>query len=133
MFVDESQETIVLFSKATEHANCPKKAKAFRVENYWSVMTMKPFTTSDQPGVEFSLTGFENPGLSLPSYITSWIAIQAMPEFFSNLRKTCLDRRKWKSTGSSQGKSGSNSSQQQPSYLETPSHYSSQTSHQNYA
>lgn len=58
-----NDDVIVLFSKSTEHSNYPKKSKAFRVENYWSVMTIKPFTSGDQPGIEFSLTAFENPGL----------------------------------------------------------------------
>ena len=47
-------------------------------------------------GIEFSLTAFENPGLSLPSSITTWVALRAMPEFMGNLRKACLDMRKWK-------------------------------------
>ena len=115
---DENEEIIVMFTKSTEHANCPKKSKAFRVENYWSVLTLKPFTTSDQPGVEFSLTGFENPGLSLPSYITTWVAIQGMPDFFTNLRKACLERRKWQKKPNSNLNHG-----KEPSYLETPKHY----------
>ena len=117
---DKKEEIFVLFTKSTDHASCPKKSKAFRVENYWSVLTIKPFTTSDQPGVEFSLTGFENPGVSLPSYITTWVAIQGMPDFFTNLRKACLERRKWTKKGS-----GSNLSTagKEPSYLETPKHY----------
>ena len=35
----------MIFSKSTQHTNCPKKTKAFRVENYWSVLTIKPFTS----------------------------------------------------------------------------------------
>jgi hypothetical protein len=29
----------------------------------------------DQPGVEFSLTYFDNPGLSIPSAFASWVAM----------------------------------------------------------
>ena len=39
------EEAFVIFSKSTQHTNCPKKTKAFRVENYWSVLTIKPFTS----------------------------------------------------------------------------------------
>jgi len=116
------EEAFVIFSKSTQHTNCPKKTKAFRVENYWSVLTIKPFTSGDQNGLEFSLTGFENPGISLPSAITTWIAIQGMPDFFTNLRKACLERRKWLKKGSSS--LNLPSAGKEPSYLETPRHYS---------
>ncbi len=115
--------------QSTDHPSCPKKAKAHRVENYWSVLTIKPTTTSDQPGLEFSLTGFENPGLSLPSYVTTWVAIQAMPEFFTNLRKACVERRKWLKKSSS----SSNSNPKEPSYLETPKHHYANEGSRNYA
>lgn len=129
VFKENGQEIIVLFTKSTQHSNCPKKAKAFRVENYWSVLTIKPLTTSDQPGVEFSLTGFENPGLSLPSYITTWVAIHAMPEFFTNLRLACFERRKWLK----KPKEYSTVHREPPSYLETPKHYNEHAHNRNYA
>ena len=74
-------------SKSVEHPTAPKKSKNFRVEGYWSVMTVKPTKSWDEPGLEFSLTAFENPGISLPSTITTWVAIRGMPEFMTNLRK----------------------------------------------
>jgi len=77
-------DKIVVYSKSTEHPTCPPKSKTFRVEDYWyflswknsltsqflkyfktnfrSVLTIKPFTSFDQLGIEFSLTAFENPG-----------------------------------------------------------------------
>ena len=47
VFKDETgqEEAFVMFTKSTQHVNCPKKTKAFRVENYWSVLTIKPFTS----------------------------------------------------------------------------------------
>ena len=74
-------------SKSVEHPAAPKKSKNFRVEGYWSVMTVKPTKSWDEPGLEFSLTAFENPGVSLPASITTWVAIRGMPEFMTNLRK----------------------------------------------
>ena len=125
-----NDDVIVIFSKSAEHSNYPKKAKAVRVENYWAVMTIKPFTSADQPGIEFSLTAFENPGLSLPSSITTWVAIRGMPDFMSNLRKACLERRKWlKNPATSSSKSNS----KEPTYLETPKHYHENSNNANYA
>ena len=125
-----NDDVIVIFSKSAEHSNYPKKTKAVRVENYWAVMTIKPFTSADQPGIEFSLTAFENPGLSLPSSITTWVAIRGMPDFMSNLRKACLERRKWlKNPATSSSKSNS----KEPTYLETPKHYHESSNNANYA
>ena len=59
-------EVAVIYSKSTTHPTAPKKAKNFRVEDYWSVMTVRPTQGWNEPGLEFSLTAFENPGLRLP-------------------------------------------------------------------
>ena len=139
VFTDEAgnDDVIVIFSKSSEHSNYPKKSKCFRIENYVSVMTVKPFTSGDQPGLEFSLTAFENPGVSLPTSITTWVAIRGMPEFMTNLRLACLERRKWLKNNNNnqqiQSSSGSGkiSSANEPSYLETPKHYRSDNSSSN--
>ena len=135
VFTDEAgnDDVIVIFSKSSEHSNYPKKSKCFRIENYVSVMTVKPFTSGDQPGLEFSLTAFENPGVSLPSSITTWVAIRGMPEFMTNLRLACLERRKWMKNNNSNKIQTSSSGSGQPSYLETPKHYHSDNSNANYA
>jgi len=143
VFTDEAgnDDVIVIFSKSSEHSNYPKKSKCFRIENYVSVMTVKPFTSGDQPGLEFSLTAFENPGVSLPTSITTWVAIRGMPEFMTNLRLACLERRKWmKNNNSNKIQTSSSGSGQkissagsEPSYLETPKHYRSDNSNANYA
>ena len=95
----QDQEQIgVVYSKSVEHPTCPKKTKNFRVEGYWSVMTVKPSKSWNDPGLEFSLTAFENPGVSLPSSITTWVAIRGMPEFMTNLRKVgifILKQKNW--------------------------------------
>lgn len=128
---DGNEEAIVLFTKSTQHRNCPKKSKAFRVEDYWSVLTIKPFTSCDENGIEFSVTAFENPGLSLPSYITTWVAIRAMPELMENLRQACKNRRKWlKSSDRSSTLKGPS---KEPSYLETPKNYAEDRKTTHYA
>ena len=128
-----NEEAIVLFTKSTEHSNCPKKSKCFRVENYWSVISIRPLTTCDQQGIEFVMTGFENPGLSLPSSITTWVAVQAMPDYIQNLRKACIERRQWlKKSVPAKSPNLSSTAGNEPSYLETPRQYASDQS-ANYA
>jgi hypothetical protein len=92
------------------------------VADYWSVMTIKPFRDFDKLGIEFSLTAFENPGLSLPASVTTWVAIRAMPEFMANLRRACLELRKWKSHLGDRPKL-SGSLAKEPSYMETPQYH----------
>lgn len=132
VFDDEKDKAIVVYTRSTEHPSCPEKPKNFRVKDYWSVMVIKPFTNLNENGIEFSLTAFENPGLSLPSSITTWVAIRGMPEFMENLRKACFQMRKWKikeesdSNQNSTSKSGHKTEREEPSYMETPIQYSSQ-------
>jgi len=132
---DEEEKKIVVYTRPTTNPSCPEKPKNFRVKDYWSVMVIKPFKELDEVGIEFSLTAFENPGLSLPSSITTWVAIRGMPEFMENLRKACFEMRKWKdsdenknsSSNSSSSKFGTKTSIEEPSYMETPVQYSSQS------
>ena len=132
VFDDEKEKAIVVYTRSTEHPSCPEKPKNFRVKDYWSVMVIKPFTELNENGIEFSLTAFENPGLSLPSSITTWVAIRGMPEFMENLRKACFQMRKWKSKEesdpihSSTANLGLKPGKEEPSYMETPVQYSSQ-------
>ena len=113
---------IVVYSKSTDHSAYREKSKTVRVEDYVSVLTIRPFDSFEKPGIEFSLTAFENPGLSLPSSITTWVALRAMPEFMANLRRACLEMRKWKA----QQKTSASSDQpvqdhKEPPHIETPS------------
>jgi len=92
--VDPATGTMLVVSRSTEHSACPSKKKVWRVQDYESVLTIRPHTTSDKPGIEFCLTGFENPGVQLPEAIITYIAIRGMPEFMMNLRESCLKLRK---------------------------------------
>ena len=40
-----------------------------------------------KPGIEFSLTYFDDPGANLPSSLQAWVAGQGMPEFLGKMRK----------------------------------------------
>jgi len=92
--VDPESGTMVVISRSTEHPACPSKRKVWRVKDYKSIMTIRPHTSSDKPGLEFSITGFENPGVQLPEAIITWVAIRGMPEFMMNLREACIKLRK---------------------------------------
>ncbi|CAH0558641.1 unnamed protein product [Brassicogethes aeneus] len=85
--VDESTSTLVILSKSTVHSKYPKRTDTYRVEDYWSRMVIKPYTEIDKPGVEFCLTYYDNPGVNIPSSVTNWVAMRAMPDFLDRLRE----------------------------------------------
>lgn len=96
-----SFQKVVMISRSTFNSACPEKSCNFRVRDFSSVMTLQPLLQDRQQhrpepscGVEFSITATEDPGLSLPSYITTWVAIRAMPEYMANLRAACLELRR---------------------------------------
>lgn len=90
---DSNSGTFLVLSKSVDHPKCPVKKKTWRVQDYFSVLVVKPHTTSDKPGLEFCLTGYENPGLQLPEAIITYVAVRGMPEFMINLRAACLKLR----------------------------------------
>ena len=51
---------MVISSRTTRHAGCPTAKKNWRVQDYQSVMAVRPTNRPDKPGVEFSLTGLVN-------------------------------------------------------------------------
>ena len=63
---------IVVSSRTTQHHKCPVTNKNWRVEDYQSVMAVRPPLPPDKPGVEFSVTAFEDPGVTLPDTIVNW-------------------------------------------------------------
>lgn len=84
--VDPAQRTVMLLSKGTEHPDYPAKSNKFRVSDYWSSMVIKPYTEINKPGIEFSLTYYDNPGVNIPASVTAWVAYRAMPDFLTRLR-----------------------------------------------
>lgn len=99
--VDHAAKTIIIANRITEHENYPIKSDKFRVIDYWSNMVVKPYTDYDKPGIEFALTYYENSGVNIPSTVTSWVAMKAMPEYLAKLREATRDYEKFcKSVGS---------------------------------
>lgn len=58
-------------------------------------MVIKPYSDINKPGIEFGLTYYDNPGISIPDAITSWVAMKAMPEFLKRLRQAAKEYKKY--------------------------------------
>jgi hypothetical protein len=84
-FVDLKRNLILIANKSTKHPNCPIKPGLQRVKEYWSFMVIKPTRSFEEPGLEFILTYFDNPGVRIPKYVTSWVAQRQMPDFIDKL------------------------------------------------
>ncbi|KFB46952.1 AGAP004792-PB-like protein [Anopheles sinensis] len=95
-FVDRNRRVIMIVNKSVEHPKCPAKAHTQRVHEYWSYMVIKPTTSFNKPGVSFVLTYFDNPGLSIPKYITTWVAKKQMPDFLQQLHQATVNYAKAK-------------------------------------
>lgn len=91
-FVDRSRKVIVIVNKSVQHPKCPEKPSNQRVNEYWSYMVIKPSSgTFSKPGLSFILTYFDNPGLSIPKYITNWVAKKQMPDFLGQLHQATVN------------------------------------------
>ena len=58
-----------------------------RVTTYWSYMVIRPYKEFHQPGIEFGLTYFDDPGVNIPSAVTSWVAMTGLPDFLIRMRE----------------------------------------------
>ncbi|XP_072388538.1 stAR-related lipid transfer protein 7, mitochondrial-like isoform X1 [Diabrotica undecimpunctata] len=86
--VDNTLNTIFILNRSTEHPKFPKYAEKYRIDDYWSCMVIKPYDGDmTKPGIQFVLTYYDNPGVSIPSSVTTWVAMRAMPEFLEKLRE----------------------------------------------
>lgn len=111
---DPETGTVMVLSKSVDHPKCPNNKRTWRVKDYFSTLIVKPHTTSDKPGLEFCLTGYEDPGLQLPESIITWVAVRGMPEFMINLRAACLKLREQQQLTSNQCKKEPESVKESP-------------------
>lgn len=93
--IDHETNTLYIMNKTIEHGKFPKYPEKYRVEDYWSVMVIRPYTDMSKPGIEFSLTYFDNPGVNIPASVTNWVAMRAMPDFLDRLRKATVEYRQY--------------------------------------
>lgn len=86
--IDTSEQVIVITNKIVEHPKVPENPKKFRVKDYECNMVIRPMGKGfDQPGVKFCVTYYDNPGLSIPGPVQTWVATSAMPDFLARLRE----------------------------------------------
>ncbi|XP_033308228.1 stAR-related lipid transfer protein 7, mitochondrial-like isoform X1 [Bombus bifarius] len=95
--MDKEKQLIVIISKVTEHPNAPAKPGIYRVTTYWSYMVIRPYTELHQPGIEFGLTYFDDPGVNIPSAITAWVAMSGLPDFLIRMRQASKNYQNYKS------------------------------------
>lgn len=93
--IDKETNTLYIMSRSTEHPDFPKFSKNYRIEDYWSIMVIRPYSDMNKPGIQFSLTYFDNPGVNIPSSVANWITKSVMPDFLKRLRKAVLDYQKY--------------------------------------
>lgn len=89
-YKDEVNQVIIVMNKSTEHPLYPPTSAKARVTEYWSYMVIKAKNNMDEPGMEFSLTYYDNPGIALPSALSLWVTVQGMPEYLKRLRIEAL-------------------------------------------
>ncbi|KZC10567.1 PREDICTED: stAR-related lipid transfer protein 7, mitochondrial-like [Dufourea novaeangliae] len=94
--VDTERRLIIIISKGTEHPSAPTKPGVYRVATYWSYMVIRPYTEFHQPGIEFGLTYFDNPGVNIPSAITAWVAMTGLPDFLIRMREASKNYQSYK-------------------------------------
>lgn len=90
-FIDRQKNVIIIVNKSVEHPCCPLRPHNQRVQDYWSYMVIKPDTTFKKPGLEFVLTYYDNPGVSIPPAITSYVAQRQMPDFLDKLHRATIE------------------------------------------
>lgn len=55
-------------------------------------MVIRPTSNSFKtPGVEYALTYFDNPGIVMPSAVTSWVAQKQMPDFLNKMHLATIE------------------------------------------
>ncbi|KAL1122924.1 hypothetical protein AAG570_003249 [Ranatra chinensis] len=109
--IDVERKQMTVLNKSTEHADIPQYHNKTRIQEYWSHMVIRPLVDFDKPGIEFSLTYFDNPGAALPTAITLWISatgeifisscsiiISSVPSLLSAVKSLSIGSRKLNAT-----------------------------------
>nr|XP_012146914.1 PREDICTED: stAR-related lipid transfer protein 7, mitochondrial-like isoform X1 [Megachile rotundata] len=94
--VDKEKRLIIIINKVTEHPSVPVKSGVYRVTTYWSYMVIRPYTEFHQPGIEFGLTYFDDPGVNIPSAVTAWVAMSGLPNFLIRMRHASKNYQSYK-------------------------------------
>ncbi|XP_015592069.1 stAR-related lipid transfer protein 7, mitochondrial [Cephus cinctus] len=92
--LNKNQGLIIIVSKGTDHPKAPKRTDTHRVTSYWSYMVIRPYKDFDEPGIEFCLTYFDDPGIHIPSAVTAWVSMSGLPNFLCRMRQAARDYHK---------------------------------------
>lgn len=87
---NEERQEAVIMSQAIESNVFPEEKGIYRVNEYWSTMVIRACESIDKPGIEYTLTYFDNPGTSLPQSITNFIAATGFPNFLRKVHQAAL-------------------------------------------
>lgn len=88
---NEAKQEVVIMSEAVSPDHVPEEKGIHRVNEYWSVMVIKAKEDANQPGLEYTLTYFDNPGTSLPQWLTNFIAVTGFPSYLQKLHGAALN------------------------------------------
>ncbi|KAL5233061.1 hypothetical protein ACI65C_000471 [Semiaphis heraclei] len=92
--IEEDEKMMVIVSESVEHPDYPEQRNKWRVKDYWSYVVIKPHEDFDKPGVEFSITYFDDPGVTVSNYLTSWYQSKGLPSFLNDQRLAALELKK---------------------------------------
>lgn len=87
---NEERKEAVIMSQAVDSDVFPEEKGIYRVNEYWSTMVIRACESIDKPGIEYTLTYFDNPGTSLPQSITNFIAATGFPNFLRKVHQAAL-------------------------------------------
>ncbi|EDO46303.1 predicted protein, partial [Nematostella vectensis] len=83
--IDMQSNKMVLMSKATSHPKCPENNTHVRVTDYGSQMVILPHRTFDENGMDFVLSYYDNPKVTIPNVCTSYATSAGIPNFINKL------------------------------------------------
>ncbi|XP_060869222.1 stAR-related lipid transfer protein 7, mitochondrial [Metopolophium dirhodum] len=89
--IDEDEKLMLIVCESIEHPDYPEQNNKWRVKDYWSYIVIKPHKDFDKPGVEFSITYFDDPGVTVSNYLTSWYQCKGLPSFLNDQRLAALE------------------------------------------
>lgn len=88
--VNEEKKEVVIMSEAITPDYIPEEKGVYRVSEYWSTMVIRACEDVNKPGLEYTLTYFDNPGTSLPQRLTNFIAATGFPSFLKKIHTAAL-------------------------------------------
>ncbi|MCL4129955.1 UNVERIFIED_CONTAM: hypothetical protein GTU68_022261 [Idotea baltica] len=94
--VNEERKEVVIMNEIEEDCNLSEQNGVHRVKEYWSIMVLRAKENFNKPGMSYTLTYFDNPGTSLPSAVTNFIASTAFPDFLRKVHRAAMSlQRRW--------------------------------------